>query len=99
MADNKNIIDRAYDVYDKVQRSIGQPSPDEVSFVGGFIACFGILAGKIDIGLDRDAPLDRIYDSVHKDIAAFGQRMAENQAKQEAQERLTAAMRPRPRRN
>lgn len=96
MADNSNIIDRAYEVFSKVQRSIGAPVPDEADFVGGFIACFGILAGKVDIGLDRNAPLDRIYDSVHKDIAAFGQRMADKQAKLEAQDRIVAAMRPKP---
>lgn len=82
MTDNRNIIDKAYDVYAGVQKKIGAPVPDEVSFVGGFIACFGIFTGRVDIGLDQNAPLDKIMDAVHKDIAAFGQRILENQQKQ-----------------
>lgn len=50
----------------------------------GFIACFGILTGRVDIGLDRDAPLDQIFDAIHEDIVNFGRRIASNQAMQNA---------------
>lgn len=82
MAKIVKIIDPAFEVFTKVQRKIGAPSPDEVSFVGGFTACFGIIVGKVDIGLDQNAPLDKILDAIHDDIAAFGRRVWENQQKQ-----------------
>jgi hypothetical protein len=77
--DNANIIDKAFDVAVKTQIKMGEPSPDEVSFVMGFIALFGILTGRVDIGLDEHAPLDRIFDAVHEDIVEFGRRVARNQ--------------------
>jgi hypothetical protein len=63
----------------KTQLKMGAPVPDEVSFVMGFIACFGIITGRVDIGLDQHAPLDRILDNIHEDIVAFGRRVAGNQ--------------------
>ncbi len=76
------ILDPAFDLFTKVQRENGAPPPDEVSFVGGFMTCFGIITGKVDIGLDQNAPLDRILDVLHKEIAKFGLRIVEQQAKQ-----------------
>jgi hypothetical protein len=81
--DNTNLLDKSYDVYAKVQKRIGAPVPDEASFIGGFIACFGIITGKVDIGLDDNAPLSTILESIHKDIATFGQRIVEAQMKQD----------------
>lgn len=92
MSEQNNIIDRVYETFEKVQKAIGQPAPDEVAFVGGFIACFGILTGRVDIGLDQDAPLDKIMDAIHKDIHSFGVRLAQNQMKQEQQERFQEQM-------
>lgn len=82
--DNANLIDKAWEVAAKTQKAIGEPAPDEVSFVMGFIACFGILTGRVDIGLDQDAPLDQIFDAIHEDIVNFGRRIASNQAMQNA---------------
>lgn len=82
--DLKNILDKGFEVANKVQRMNGQPPLDEVSWVYGFVACFGILNGTVDIGIDYDStPLGRIMDAVEEDIIAFGQRVAENQRKQE----------------
>jgi hypothetical protein len=64
----ENLIDRAWDVFERVQKQHGAPSPDEVSFVGGFTACFGILVGKVDIGLDQNAPLDQHLDLIHRSL-------------------------------
>jgi hypothetical protein len=89
--DNSNLLDKSFEVYAKVQRLNGSPVPDEASFVGGFIACFGIITGRVDIGLDDNAPLTQTLDSLHKDIAAFGQRIAENQAKQDGLEKVVRA--------
>lgn len=78
-----NILDKAFEVFSGVQKKIGEPSPDEVSFVGGFTACFGIIIGKVDIGLDQNAPLDQILDIIHRNLHDFGRRVIENQAKQQ----------------
>lgn len=77
----ENLIDRAWDVFEKVQRKNGSPTPDEVSFVGGFTACFGIITGRVDVGLDEDAPLTQHLDLLHRAIADFASRVSENQRK------------------
>lgn len=76
-----NLIDRAWDVFERVQKRNGSPSPDEVSFVGGFTACFGIITGRVDIGLDQDAPLTQHMDAIHRAIVDFAGRISENQRK------------------
>lgn len=97
--DNRNIIDKAFEVFDRVQRKMGSSPPDEVSFVGGFMTCFGIMTGRVDIGLDQNSPLDKIMDAIHKDIAAFGQRVADNQRKQTADGAIATAARNAAKRN
>ena len=82
--DNANVLDKAFEVAVRTQAKVGQQPPDEVSFVMGFIALFGILTGRINIGLDLDAPLDEIFDNIHEDIVAFGRRVATNQQLQNA---------------
>jgi hypothetical protein len=79
LRDNANIIEKSYDVFAKVQRQEGLPLPDESSFVGGFIACFGIITGRVDIGLDQNAPLTTILDNIHKDIASFAEKYVNTQ--------------------
>lgn len=79
---SNNTIEKAFEVFSKVQRGAGQSEPDEVSFVGGFIACFGALTGRLNVGLKQDAPLDKVFDQIHTEIAAFARRVAENQHKQ-----------------
>jgi hypothetical protein len=80
--DLKNILDKGFEVANKVQFDNGQDPLDEVSFVYGFINCFGIITGRVDIGLDQNVPLDKVLDAIHEDIVAFGRRVADNQAKQ-----------------
>lgn len=77
----ENLIDRAWDVFERVQKRQGAPYPDEVSFVGGFTACFGIITGRVDVGLDENAPLTQHLDLLHRAIADFAQRVGENQRK------------------
>jgi hypothetical protein len=87
--DNANFIDKAYEVAAQTQKKIGEMAPDEVSFVLGFIACFGIITGRVDIGLAPDTPLMSIFDIIHKDIVDFGRRVATNQQLQnEVRDRL-----------
>ena len=80
--DLKNILEKGFEVANAVQFANGAPPVDEVSFVMGFINCFGILTGGVDIGLPQDAPLDQIFDAIHEDIVKLGRRIAENQLQQ-----------------
>jgi hypothetical protein len=80
---NDNIIDKAFDVFTTAQRKVGSPVPDEVSFVGGFIAAFGIIVGRVDVGLDQNAPLTDILDLMHRNIHDFGRRVVQNRALQD----------------
>ena len=81
--DLRNNLEKAYEVAVRTQMKMGQPSPDEVSFVMGFLACFGIITGNIDIGLPEGAPMGVILDNLEQDIADFGRRVAANQAIQD----------------
>ena len=50
---SENLIDQGFEVFERVQRKHGQTS-DEVSFVGGWMTCFGILTGRVDVPGARD---------------------------------------------
>ena len=78
---NKNILDRAFEEYCRILRKDGKLAPDEASFVGGFMTCFGIITGRVDIGLDQNAPLTEILDEIHRNIADYGIKTAERMAK------------------
>jgi len=81
--DMGNVIEKGYEVANKVQRMINQPPLDEVSYVMGFVCCFGILTHRVDIGLPADAPLDRIFDNIHRDVDAVMKRIVKNQKLQD----------------
>lgn len=63
----RNIIERSWSVYEAHMRKRGV-STDEVSFVGGFASCFGILTGRVNIGLPQDTPVLKIFDAVQADL-------------------------------
>ena len=81
--DLRNNIDKAFEVAAITQRKMGLPHPDEVSFVMGFLACFGVITGHVDIGLPEGTPMGVILDNLEQDIADFGRRVAANQAIQD----------------
>ena len=81
--DLRNNLEKAFEIAARTQMKMGQPTPDEVSFVMGFLACFGIITGNIDIGLPEGAPMGVILDNLEQDIADFGRRVAANQAIQD----------------
>ena len=81
--DLRNNIDKAFEVAAITQRKLGMPYPDEVSFVMGFLACFGIITGNVDIGLPDGTPMGVILDNLEQDIADFGRRVAANQVIQD----------------
>ena len=81
--DLRNNIDKAFEIAERTQAKMGQPPPDEVSFVMGFLACFGIITRNVDIGIPDDVPTDAVLDNLHRDIVDFGRRVAANQAIQD----------------
>jgi hypothetical protein len=81
--DLRNILEKGFEVANKVQFENGQDPLDEVSFVMGFLECFGILTGGVDIGIAPGTSMGRIFDAIHEDIVAYGRRVAEFQAKQD----------------
>jgi hypothetical protein len=48
-----NLIERAWEVYERFQRANGQ-SVDEPSFVGGFLSCYAIITGRLDVGISEE---------------------------------------------
>lgn len=67
MADRKtprNLIEQALDLFDKTAKQSGI-SVDEASFVGGFVACFGMVTGKVPIGLQDGASYQDVLNRVH----------------------------------
>ena len=81
--DLRNNIDKAFEIAQRAQARVGLPAPDEVSFVMGFLACFGIITRNVDIGIPDDVPTDVLLDNLHRDIIDFGRRVVANQAIQD----------------
>lgn len=48
-----NLIEKSWAVFEKFQRANGQ-TVDEPSFVGGFMSCYGIIVGTVDVGLTEE---------------------------------------------
>lgn len=67
--ESRNLIEQALDQFDKTARPVGI-SVDEASFVGGFVACFGMVTGKVPIGLNDGASfldvLERVQEHLHR---------------------------------
>lgn len=66
----ENLIERAWEVFEAHHRKLGI-STDEVSFVGGFMSCFGVLTGRVDIGLAPDTPVIKLFERVQKELDAM----------------------------
>lgn len=77
--DQGNNIDKAFEVATQSQQRIGQPPPDEVSFVMGFITCFGIITGRVDIGYAPDTSILTLLNNLDRDIQDFTRRVMANQ--------------------
>lgn len=74
----QNLIERSWEVFEKHQRDRGV-STDEVSFVGGFMSCFGMLTGRVDIGLAPDTPVLKLFERVQKELDAMRVKVLEAQ--------------------
>lgn len=79
MTEQRNIIERSLDVFDQNQRRAGL-SMDEVSFVGGFMTCFGIITNRVDIGLPPDTTVLAVLERIQKELEDYRRKVviAEN---------------------
>jgi len=75
----KNLIERAWSVYEEHMRKRGV-STDEVSFVGGFMSCFGVLTGRVPIGLPEDTPVLKIFEHMQKELDDMRVKVIDGQA-------------------
>lgn len=76
---SENLIERSWAVYEKHQRARGVPT-DEVSFVGGFMSCFGVLTGRVDIGLPADTPTVKLFEIIQRELEDMRSRVVGAQA-------------------
>lgn len=74
----ENLIDRGWEVFEGVQRKMGQTS-DEASFVGGFMTCFGVLTGRLDVGLPEGWTVMQAFALVQKNLDEYRQRVIDGQ--------------------
>jgi hypothetical protein len=62
-----NLIEKCWGVYEAHQRKRGVTT-DEVSFVGGFMSCFGVMTGRVDIGLAPDTTMAELFGIIQKEL-------------------------------
>lgn len=68
MSKNLNLIERCFEVFVRNQQKIGMGS-DEVSYVAGFMACFGVLSGRLPLpGLGDNVTVLQRFESVEKEL-------------------------------
>lgn len=69
-----NLIEQAFEVYERHQRKRGVDT-DEVSFVGGFMSCFGVLTGRVPVGLPADATVLQMFELIQRELDSYRQRV------------------------
>jgi hypothetical protein len=62
-----NLIEKCWGVYEAHQRKRGVPT-DEVSFVGGFMSCYGVLTGRVDVGMPPDTSVLKMFGIIQKEL-------------------------------
>lgn len=67
---SRNLIEQALDIYAKTAQH-GGLSVDEASFVGGFVACFGIVTGKVPVGLPEGSTIADVHQRLHDHLQRF----------------------------
>lgn len=75
----RNLIERSWAVFEEHQRKRGV-STDEVSFVGGFMACYGVLTGRVNIGMPEDTPILKLFERVQRELDDMRGKVVEAQA-------------------
>jgi hypothetical protein len=70
----ENLILRSLEVYAEHQRKRGFDT-DEVSFVGGFMSCFGVLTGRVDVGMPPDASVLKLFELIQRELDDYRTRV------------------------
>lgn len=70
----ENLVDRSLEVFEAHQRRRGVQT-DDVSFVGGFMSCFGILTGRVDVGLPPDTPVLELFELIQRNLDDYRTRV------------------------
>jgi hypothetical protein len=73
-----NLIEQAFEVYERHQRQRGVPT-DEVSFVGGFMSCFGVLTGRVPVELPPGATVLQRFELIQRELDDYRQRVVAGQ--------------------
>lgn len=77
----ENLIDRALEVFEAHQRKRGVQT-DDVSFVGGFMACFGVLTGRVDVGVPEETPILKVFEILQRNLDDYRARVIGGQAEE-----------------
>jgi len=70
----ENLVDRSLEVFEAHQRKRGVQT-DDVSFVGGFMSCFGILTGRVDVGMPENTPVLKVFEIVQRNLDDYRNRV------------------------
>jgi hypothetical protein len=81
MAVAENLILRSLEQYAEHQRKRGFDT-DEVAFVGGFMSCFGILTGRVDVGMPGDTPIIKLFELIQRELDVYRTRVIGAQAEE-----------------
>lgn len=71
---SENLVDRSLEVFEAHQRRRGVQT-DDVSFVGGFMSCFGILTGRVDVGMPEDTPVLKMFELIQRNLDDYRTRV------------------------
>lgn len=78
-----NLIDASLEFYTKHQRdrakrgeiTMESAQVDDVTFVAGFLSCFGILTGRVNVGFSEHVPLTVLFDRLQEDAESYRSRV------------------------
>jgi hypothetical protein len=76
-----NLIDRSWEVYEQHQRKRGVQS-DELSFVGGFMSCYGVITGRVDVGLADGTTVLETLRYIQRELDGYRAEVMRAQAEQ-----------------
>jgi hypothetical protein len=66
----ENLIERSLEIYEAHQRKRGFQT-DEVSFVAGYLSCFGVITGRIPLGLPENTSILAILDHIQREMQDY----------------------------
>lgn len=70
----ENLIDRSLEIYERHQCKRGVQT-DDVSFVAGFMSCFGILTGRVNVGMSEDTLVLKLFELIKRNLDDYRTRV------------------------